>query len=346
VIFEFGTRHLKRGAPPLVIAEIGVNFNGDLDLARRSIDASVAAGAHAVKFQTFRADEFIADRTLTFNYSSQGRSIVENAFEMFKRLELRNEWHHELKAHAESRGTMFLSSAADVASATLLANLGVPALKIASEDLINIPLLRHVATLKTPVLLSTGMAEQDEVDCAVSILGPCPALMLLHCTSLYPTPHDEVNLQRMVALADRYNLPIGFSDHSIGHSAAMAASALGALIIEKHFTLDKGLPGPDHAMSADPRELAALVAATREISTMLGDGRITASPGEIVARRAYRRSIVAARELPAGTVLKQSDLALKRPHTGMHPFEMESIVGRTTRVDLPRDRQIERNHLI
>jgi N-acetylneuraminate synthase/N,N'-diacetyllegionaminate synthase len=341
-----GPWRLQRGAPPLVIAEIGVNFNGDLDIATRSIDAAVAAGAGAVKFQTFRADEFIADRDLAFTYASQGKSISENAFEMFRRLELSPQWHRELKAHAESRGAMFLSSAADPISVDLLVNLGVPVIKIASEDLINVPLLRHVATKKTPVLLSTGMAEQDEVDRAVALLKPCPALMLLHCTSLYPTPFAEVNLHRMVALADRYDLPVGFSDHSLGHAAAMAASTLGAFVIEKHFTLDKNLPGPDHAFSADPQELAALVSATRDAAALLGSGRITASPGEIIARRDYRRSIVAARELPAGTVLALSDLALKRPHTGLHPFELDSLVGRKTRVDLARNQQIEWNDLL
>lgn len=341
--FDLGHLHLKRGAPPLVIAEIGVNFNGDLELAKRSIDMAVGAGAGAVKFQTFRAEEFIADPQLTYTYTSQGKEVTEQAVAMFKRLELKTEWHKELSDYAAARGSLFLSSAADPISADLLKKVGVPALKIASEDLINVPLLRHVAGLSMPVILSTGMADEWEVDRAVEILSPCPSLLLMHCTSLYPTPPQEANLARMTSLALRYGLPVGYSDHTMGSDAAAAATALGALMIEKHFTIDKTLPGPDHAMSADPRELAELSERARRISAMIGSQEIAPSPGERIARQDFRRSIVAARKLKAGALLALGDMAVKRPHTGLHPFEMDSLVGKTLKQDLDADQQITRD---
>ncbi len=343
--FDIGAQRLQRGKPPLIIAEIGVNFNGDLSLAKETIDAAVDAGAGAVKFQTFRAEEFIADPNLTYTYESQGKPVTENAFEMFKRLELSAAWHHELKAYAETRDAIFLSSAADRQAADLLKSIGVPALKIASEDLINAPLLQYVATLNIPVILSTGMADAWEVDRALEIMRPCPSLLLMHCTSLYPTPINEINLLRLSALAETYGYPIGFSDHSLGSAAAVAATALGALMIEKHFTLCKTLPGPDHAMSADPAELAALTAATRDMAVMLGPGLIEPSPGEIIARMDFRRSIVAARDIKSGTRLSAEDLALKRPHTGLHPHEISKVIGRTARGDLKADQQIRWDQL-
>ena len=343
--FDVGPIRLGPGVPPLIIAEIGVNFNGDLDLAKKSIDTAIAAGAGAVKFQTFRADEFIADPALTYTYTSQGSAVTERAFDMFKRLELKTEWHRVLMEYASSQGSIFLSSAADPTSANLLKSIGVSALKIASEDLINAPLLQHVAVLDLPVILSTGMADEWEVDRAVEILKPCPALLLMHCTSLYPTPPDETNLARMATLARRYGLPVGFSDHTVGSDAAAAATAMGAIVIEKHFTSDRTLPGPDHAMSADPGEMTELTERTIRISRMLGTSAISPSPGELVSRLDFRRSIVAARKILAGTVLVPADLAVKRPHTGIHPFEMDSLIGKTVQRNLAPDEQITRDAL-
>ncbi len=331
---------------PYVIAEIGVNHNGDLDLTRRSIDRAVDAGVDAVKFQTFRAEEFMADPDHIYEYESGGAKVRESMFEMFKRLELPERWYDPLRDYARERGVDFLSSSADPESVDLLVDLGVPALKVASEDLINLPLLAHVANAGLPVLLSTGMGDEVEVDRALSVLRPkVPAILLLHCVSLYPTPDAEVNLRRMTALADRTGLPVGYSDHSRGIEAAVGAVALGARVIEKHFTLDRALPGPDHSLSADPDEMTALVRACRRVASMRGEERVSPSPGEHQARLDFRRSIVAARDLEAGTVLSTSDLALKRPGTGLHPFRMEELLGRRLLTVVARNERLTLDHL-
>ena len=329
--FRIGDRTLDPERPPYVVAEIGVNHNGDLELARRTIDAAVGAGADAVKFQTFRAEEFMADRELQYEYESQGQRTSESMYAMFKRLELPESWHTVLRDHARSRGVAFLSSAADPLSVQVLSRLDAPAIKVASEDLINLPLLECIGATALPVILSTGMADEEETDLAIETLreAGCRDLLLLHCVSLYPTPDDQVNLRRMITLRDRYGLPVGYSDHTVGPRAAALATALGSVFIEKHFTLDRGLPGPDHAMSADPAGLAELVDACRSASAMLGSAAIAPSTGEAATSRVqFRRSIVAARDIPAGAVIARDMLALKRPGNGIRPRELKTIIGR------------------
>ena len=241
VTFTMGTETLGPGRPPWIVAEIGVNHDGRLERAMDSIDAAAGAGADAVKFQTFRTEEFMADRDLRYAYRTATGVASETMFAMFKRLELPPSWHAPLRDRAAARGLTFLSSAADPASADLLVGLGVPALKIASEDLINAPLLEHVAAAGLPVILSTGMADAGEIDDAVGILerGGVRELLLLHCVSLYPTPDVQANLRRMTTLAARYGRPVGLSDHTRGSVAAVAATVAGAVMIEKHFTLDR-----------------------------------------------------------------------------------------------------------
>ena len=333
-VFSIGGRPLQPGADPYVVAEIGVNHNGDLSLAKRTIDAAAEAGADAVKFQTFRAEEFMADREVAYEYESGGKRVSESMYRMFKRLELPPAWHGELQSHARSAGVEFLSSVADRESADLLAHLGAPALKIASEDLINLPLLEHAANLRMPVILSTGMGDQAEIDGAFAVLeeGGCTDILLLHCVSLYPTSDDEANLRRMVSLRERYGRPVGYSDHTRGWTAAIGAAALGALLIEKHFTLDRGLPGPDHALSSDPAELAELVAGARRVARQLGSPELTPSPGELkTARDQFRRSIVAAVDIPENTEIGPEMLRLQRPGTGIHPREAGNLIGKRTR---------------
>ncbi|MCB2198756.1 N-acetylneuraminate synthase family protein [bacterium] len=340
--FVLGSRTLQPGQPPYVVAEIGVNHNGDYDLAVRSIDAAVEAGVDAVKFQTFRAEEFMADPDHMYEYENQGEVVRESMYEMFKRLELPESWHGKLKAYSEEKGVDFLSSAADPLSANLLVRLGVPALKLASEDLINLPLLAHVGSLGQPVIVSTGMGDEHEVEQALETLklGGCDDILLLHCVSLYPTPDEEVNLQRMIALRDRFGLPVGYSDHSWGIEASLAATALGALFIEKHFTLDRTLPGPDHALSSDPAEMKALVEGVRKVVRQLGATTIQPSPGEAAARRSFRRSIVAKTDLPVGTVLNSTHLHLKRPGTGLPPSRLERLLGKTLLRPLTQNEQL------
>ena len=341
--FTIGKRTLKPGSQPYIVAEIGVNHNGDYDLAIRSINAAVEAGVDAVKFQTFRAEEFMADPEHIYEYESRGRVVRESMYEMFKRLELPESWHGKLKAYAESKGIDFLSSAADPLSADLLMHLGVPALKLASEDLINLPLLAHVGELGLPAILSTGMGDEEEVERALFTLrgAGCENILLLHCVSLYPTPDDEVNLLRMTGLRNKFSLPVGYSDHSRGIEAAVGAAALGALFIEKHFTLDRNLPGPDHALSSNPEEMAALVRAVRIVTAQLGDDEIIPSPGELEARRSFRRSIVAKQPLDAGTILTAEHFHLKRPGTGLPPHRMEELIGRKLLHDVAENQQIQ-----
>lgn len=338
-------------SPCKIIAEIGSNFNGSLALAKESIDAAIECGADAVKFQTYHADEFVADTNLSYSYkSANGKVITETQYEMFKRLELSADWHKELQHYAQNKGCEFLSSAADKAAIDLLVSLNVPLLKFASEDLINIPLLEYAATHQMPVILSTGMANQMEIDKALTVFSKTVqhSVVLFHCTSLYPTPNTSCNLKRIKALQDSYQLPVGFSDHTQGCSAAMGAVALGVCAIEKHFTLDRQLEGPDHTMSADPNILKELVHRVREMEDLLGKQSLDYDPNEKVARDDFRRSIVASRKIKKGEKLVRNMLAFKRPGDGLKPYESNQVLGHTAVRDiqpnekiLPRDVTLE-----
>lgn len=341
-LFSLMGRPVGLGTEPVVVAEIGVNHNGDLDLARRTIDAAAEAGADAVKFQSFHAGEFMSDRKLLYEYESGGKPESESMYEMFKRLELPENWHRELQAYAHNKGLEFLSSAADRSSLDLLRSMGVPALKASSEDLINTPLLRDMGASGLPLMLSTGMGDEGEISHAISTVRDAGGskLMLLHCVSLYPTPDEEANLQRIMALRERYDVPVGYSDHTLGIEAASAAVALGAVLIEKHFTLDRSLPGPDHAMSSDPEELGRMVALVRKTWSQMGTGMLGPSQGEEKARLAFRRSIVAATDIPEGTEISAKMLGLKRPGTGLHPRNLKGLTGKRPKKDIATDEQI------
>lgn len=334
--FRIGDLPIGPGRPPYVVAEVGINHNGDLTLAMKSVRAAAECGADAVKFQTFRAEEFIADRNLTHTYMEGGKTITENAFTMFERLELPRAWHRALMDYCASLGVQFLSSAADPLSADLLVELGVGAIKLSSEDLINRPLLRHVGALRRPVIMSTGMADEVEVDEAIEALSSagCRELLLLHCVSIYPTPDPEANLLRLVSLRERYGLPVGYSDHSLGITASIGAVALGALLIEKHFTLDRTLVGPDHSLSSDPQELATLVTEVGRIWQMAGSKDIAPSATELTTRKDFRRSVTLSRDVEAGARIAPEFLCLKRPATGLHPRHLGEVVGRRARTVL------------
>lgn len=334
---------MRKGGPPkqppafmatgrcFIIAEIGVNFNGDLSLAKESIAVAARCGADAVKFQTFSAEEFMADKELSYSYRSADGSIVtETQYEMFKRLELPAAWHGVLQTHAADCGVQFLSSAADRRAVDLLVSLGVPAIKLASEDLINVRLLEYVARSKMPVILSTGMADSAEILGAVQIFeaNGSSELVLLHCISSYPAPPETCNLRKITALGERFGYPIGFSDHTVGSEAARIAVALGACLVEKHFTLDHCLPGPDHAMSADPIQFRELVSVIRATELMLGSGFLEYNPAEDAGRRDFRRSIVAAVSISAGEVITERHLAFKRPGSGLKPYQGSLVIGK------------------
>ena len=325
-----------------LIAEAGVNHNGSLDMALRLVDAAHAAGADAVKFQTFRAEDLALPGAATAAYQ-QGATGETDQFAMLRRLELDAAQHQRIAAHCAQRGIEFLSTPFSEEAVDLLVGLGVKRLKLSSGELVNRPLLEKATATGLPLLLSTGMATLDEVQQAVGWVrtawaqrGVPPqrqALTLLHCTSAYPAPDAALNLRAIVTLQHATGLPVGYSDHSLGNVAALAAAALGARVIEKHLTLDRALPGPDHQASSEPAEFAALARDLRRLQDMLGDGVKAPRTNELDVRTVARRSVVLAHDLPAGTVLRREHLLLRRPQNGIAAADLDAVVGRTLRAD-------------
>ncbi|MCB0335412.1 MAG: N-acetylneuraminate synthase family protein [Bdellovibrionales bacterium] len=296
-----------------------------------------------VKFQSFKADEFVADRSLEYTYAlADGTQITESQYDMFKRVELPDAWHGRLRAYADAKHTLFLSSAADRQAVDLLIEVGAPAIKLASEDLINVELLEYVAGKGVPTILSSGMADEREIEIALDFFVQAnnPHVILLHCVSEYPTKLEDLNLGRILALRSRFDLLVGLSDHTVGTKAAIAARALGIVYIEKHFTTDTTRRGPDHAMSADPAVLAELCRNIRETEAMLGDGRLSYQAVEEYGRVNFRRSIVAKRDIQAGEVLTKELIHYKRPGQGLKPYEQSLILGKRINKDIAKDTRI------
>jgi N,N'-diacetyllegionaminate synthase len=317
-----------------IIAEAGVNHNGDVDRALEMVDVAADAGADAVKFQTFSADSVIAPGTPKAEY--QQRSTGDgDQLEMVRRLQLNYEQHARIANHCRERGIEFLSTPFDEWAISILAKLNVRRFKVASGEITNRPLLEAVARQCLPIILSTGMSSLQEIRSAIDwvevIWGrhATPSdLTLLHCTSNYPAAPADVNLRAMVTMRDRFQLPVGYSDHTLGVEVSLAAVALGATVIEKHFTLDRCLPGPDHAASLDPGELRELVSGVRVIGAALGDGIKRPTASEEPIRRLVRRSAFASRHLPSGHVLTRSDLIFLRPGVGIGPELVDRLEGR------------------
>lgn len=317
------------GRPCFIIAEAGVNHNGDMGLAKKLIDAAKEAAVDAVKFQTFRAEDVASRQAEKAPYQKETTGSGESQFEMIRKLELSESDFEELSDYARGRGIVFLSSPFDRRSVDLLDRLGVPAFKIASGEITNTPLLRHVARKGKPVILSTGMSTLAEIDEALQVIGREGAkdIVLLHCVSSYPAKAEEANLRAMETLRSAFGLPVGFSDHTLGSTVAIAAVALGAVMLEKHFTLDRGLPGPDHRASLEPKELKLLVKAIREVERAMGDGVKRPTQEEERVKRVARRSIVARCDIPRGTTITEEMLEVKRPGTGIEPRYMDRVVG-------------------
>ena len=292
------SRKIGWGEPVFIIAEAGVNHNGDLQTAEKMVDVAAEAGADAVKFQTFRADEVVSEAAPKARYQIENTGEGGSQLEMLKRLELSPDAHRKLIERCHARGIMFLSTPFDFPSADLLERLSVPAYKVPSGEITNWPFLEHIASKGKPIILSTGMSDLNEVEQAVKVLraAGCSELLILHATSSYPATAASSNLRAMQTLSDFFHTPIGLSDHTIGIEVALAATALGACILEKHFTLDRSLPGPDHKASLEPAELRSLVRGIRAVESALGDGRKQPTPSEEDVRRVARRSIVARRQ--------------------------------------------------
>jgi N-acetylneuraminate synthase len=330
-----------------VIAEAGVNHNGDPALARALVDAAVAAGADAVKFQTFTVDRLVTRRAATAEYQQRATGGELSQYEMLARLELSPADHQTLFAHCAEAGIEFMSTPFDPESARFLKRLGVRRLKISSGDVTNVPMLEVVGALGLPVILSTGMADMAEVEAAVATLrrSGVPELAVLQCVSNYPADPAVTNLRVMDTYARAFGLPVGLSDHSTGTAVAIAAVARGAAYIEKHFTLDRKLPGPDHQASLLPDELKSLVAAIREVESALGDGVKRPAASELPVRDVARKSLVAARDLPDGAVLTREDLDVLRPGTGLSPAALPAVLGRRTRRAIPHHTPITEDML-
>jgi N,N'-diacetyllegionaminate synthase len=329
-VVKIADRQIGEGRPCFIIAEAGVNHNGDIGLAKKLIDAAHEAGADAVKFQTFKAEAIVTADAEKAEYQKVTTGSRETQIEMLKKLELKHEDFRELFTYARNKGIIFLSSPFDSDSVDLLDRLGVTAFKIPSGEITNIPLLRHIAGKGKPVILSTGMSDIDEVKEAVKVLRKNGAgeIVLLHCVSAYPARVEETNLRAMATLRRQFNLPVGLSDHTVGIHVPVAAVALGASVIEKHFTLDKKLPGPDHRASLEPGELKEMVAAIRDIEKALGDGIKRTTAEEADTKKAARRSLVTAKDIPAGTVITGDMLDIKRPGTGLEPKFIIDIIGK------------------
>lgn len=327
------------GRPCFVIAEAGVNHNGDLGLARQLVEVAASAGADAVKFQTFRAERLVTAGAPKAAYQQRQTDAEEGQLGMLRRLELSREGHLELMALCRKLGILFLSTPFEEESADLLEALGVEAYKLPSGEITNLPLLAHVARKGRPLILSTGMASLGEVEAAVEAITAAgnPDLALLHCVSSYPTAPADANLRAMATLASAFRRPVGYSDHTEGIAIPLAAVALGACILEKHFTLDRTLPGPDQQVSLEPDELRALVAGIRQVEAALGDGLKRPAACEINTAAVARKSLVAAVDIPEGAVLTAASIAIKRPGTGLAPALLPHLLGRRTRTAITRD---------
>lgn len=316
-----------------IIAEAGVNHNGDPSLAKKLIDEAVLAGVDAVKFQTFRAETLVSKSAKKAAYQKNTTSKEESQYDMLKKLELDYDIHEELMDYAQERGVMFLSSAFDLESLDLLADLGIELFKIPSGEITNLPYLKKVAKTGKKLILSTGMSTLSDIDKALEVLRKNGAvdITVLHCNTEYPTPMADVNLKAMNSIQDAFKVPVGYSDHTLGIEVPIAAVAMGAIMIEKHFTLDKTMEGPDHQASLEPRELAAMVQAIRNLEVALGDGvkRLTKSEEKNI--NIARKSIVAKTAIYEGEVFSDKNLTIKRPGTGLSPMEWDNIIGKVSR---------------
>lgn len=330
-------RRVGPGEPCFIIAEAGVNHDGSVETAHLLVDAAARAGADAVKFQTFKADLLATSDAPKAEYQARTTDASETHFEMLRRLELSADAHRELMSHCDEKGLLFMSSPFDEASADLLSELEVAVFKIPSGEITNLPLLARVAKKGKPMIVSTGMATLGEVETAVRTINDADNedIILLHCVSNYPADPADVNLRAMATMAASFGLPVGFSDHTMGIEIPIAAVALGACVVEKHFTLDRDTPGPDHVASLEPDELIAMVRGIRIAELALGDGQKVPAASEADTAAVARKSLVAAREIPAGATITEDMVAIKRPGTGLPPAMRPHVIGRVARDRVP-----------
>jgi N,N'-diacetyllegionaminate synthase len=328
-----------------VIAEAGVNHNGSVELAKKLIDVASISGADAVKFQTFKAENLIVKNTQKADYQKQTTDASESQFDMIKKLELDVDTHKELIAYCQEKGIMFLSTPFDHESIDLLSDLGLQIFKIPSGEITNLPYLRHIGSLSKKVVLSTGMSNLKEVGDALNILIHTGTskdnITVLHANTMYPTPMEDVNLNAMLTIQKEFGVDIGYSDHTLGIEVDIAAVAMGASCIEKHFTLDKAMDGPDHKASLEPEELKAMVGAIRNIEKALGSNKKRPTPSESVNIDVVRKSIVASKDIQKGDLLTEKNITTKRPGNGISPMRWDEVLGSKSTKDYKVDEMID-----
>ena len=328
----------------LIIAEAGVNHNGSVELAKKFIDVAVKADADYVKFQTFKAETLVTQTADKSEYQKGLTSEDETQFEMIKKLELDRKAHDDLIDYCKTKDIQFLSTAFDHGSIDLLAELDIPLFKIPSGEITNLPYLRHIGRMGKPIIMSTGMSTLEEVRDALSILLDTGAekdkITILHCNTEYPTPMEDVNLKAMLTMGNELGINVGYSDHTLGIEVPIAAVALGATVIEKHFTLDRNLPGPDHAASLEPQELKEMVSTIRNIEKAMGDGIKKPSSSEIKNIPIARKSIVAKKTIKKGELFSKGNLTIKRPGTGISPMEWDNLMGKRSDKNYSEDELI------
>jgi N-acetylneuraminate synthase/N,N'-diacetyllegionaminate synthase len=341
-------RLLGEGEPCFIVAEAGLNHNGDINLAKKLIDAVKSAGSDAVKFQAFKTERVVTKYAEKARYQKETTGSNKSQYNMIRRLELKDEEFVELYNYAKKNNIIFLSSAFDKESVDLLDNLGVPAFKVASGEITNFPLLQFIAEKKKPIILSTGMSTIGEIEEALEVIREkgVEDIVLLHCVTSYPAKIEDANLRVIEALRRKFKLPVGFSDHTLGITIPIAAVALGAVLVEKHFTLDRTLPGPDHRASLEPDELKDMVKAIRDVEKALGDGIKKPTKDEERIKKVVRRSIVAKMEIPKGTVITEDMLDLKRPAVGIEPKYLNEIIGKRAKKNIKPDELITFDKLV
>lgn len=331
----------------LIIAEAGVNHNGSFELAKQLVDAADSAGADFIKFQTFKANKIVSKSAKKADYQERNTSDGDDSqYNMLKKLEMPDDWHIKLIEYAEKQGIKFLSTGFDEESVDFLDKLGSPLFKIPSGEITNKPYLKHIAQKRKPVILSTGMANMDEIKAAVDVLlknGVAKSMItVLHCNTEYPTPMEDVNLKAMLSIQDELGVKVGYSDHTQGIEVPIAATALGATVIEKHFTLDRNLPGPDHKASLEPNELKAMVSAIRNVELAIsGNGKKEPSKSESKNMEVARKSIVAAQPIRKGEEFTEKNLTVKRPGNGISPMLWDDVVGKKAAKNFDADDLIE-----
>lgn len=326
-----------------VIAEAGVNHNGDMSLAKKMVDVAAAVGVDCIKFQTFRAESLVSKTAAKADYQIENTGASESQLDMIRKLELSYDNFRQLQHYCAQKDILFLSTPFDLESIDFLESIGIPFWKIPSGEITNYPYLVRIAKIGQDIVLSTGMSELSEISAAVKLLreNGCGKITLLHCNTEYPTPFEDVNLSAIRHLRQEFGLDVGYSDHTCGIEISIAAAAMGACIIEKHFTLDKNMPGPDHKASLNPEELAEMVRSIRNVEKAMGDGKKRPSPSELKNKDIARKSIVASCNICKGELLSEENLTTKRPGNGISPMRWNTVLGSFAAKDFKEDELIE-----